>query len=464
LQRNQQAQEAKQAQLRMQIMPHAVALKGLQARLQGIDPKQNPEEYAAITHDIARNLAEVRQLINPDKNPQGNFFERGISDKLHLTSLKNREKKEADKRAQEQTQDESSAQSIAQGQVPYTETVPFKMELQKEQAAQKLAETRLHATADEQKRADFAAYQQAHPEYAGSFEEWTAQQTAAGRSGAPETEYQKAQLDYKNKMLALQEAKQRAASDPNNPAAKAALLRAQSDAEKSHAYMIRALAGAKGTDEGGAPLPGALETPNGTPVGSMFASNFYKSAQGIAQLNDAQGAINQVGSAVDKLYSSGGSLANPNVASALANPEWTAAKLAQGIVGQELSQEEREAVIAIRSAQENIQGMRKAAGGGLSNEQVNRLEAQLPGPNTPNAEFAKRQLQYLDLTLNRLAQGVPEAVGGPQFQGAWKKALDDTRKQQTSGNAHQYAIDENGKKRKVLDPKAQLPKGWKWAD
>ena len=107
----------------------------------------------------------------------------------------------------------------------------------------------------------------------------------------------------------------------------------------------------------------------------------------MAQLNDAQGAITQVGGAVDKLYASGGSLANPNVASALANPEWTAAKLMQGIVGQELSPEEREAVVAIRSAQENIQGMRKAAGGGLSNEQVNRLEAQLPGPNTPDAVF-----------------------------------------------------------------------------
>jgi hypothetical protein len=147
----------------------------------------------------------------------------------------------------------------------------------------------------------------------------------------------------------------------------------------------------------------------------MFSSNFYKSAQGMAQLNDAQGAINQVGAAVDKLFDSGGSLADPNVAAALANPQWTATKLMQGIVGQELSPEEREAVVAIRSAQENIQGMRKAAGGGLSNEQVNRLEAQLPGPNTPNLEFAKTQLEYLDLTLSRLAQGVPSAEGGAKF-------------------------------------------------
>jgi hypothetical protein len=32
------------------------------------------------------------------------------------------------------------------------------------------------------------------------------------------------------------------------------------------------------------------------------------------------------------------------------------------------------------------------------------------------------------------------------------------------GTVHQYAIDENGKRRKVLDPKAALPAGWKWED
>jgi hypothetical protein len=302
---------------------------------------------------------------------------------------------------------------------------------QKSADAIKEIEARSRVTIDAQKRAYFHAFQQEHPEYKGSFEEWTSQQSAAGKSSVSPTKYQQAQLDYKNKMLALQEAKQRAASDPNSPVAKAALLRAQGEAERSHAYMIRALAGAKGTDLKGAPLPGALETPGGTPVGSMFASNFYKSAQGMAQLNDAQGAINQVGGAVGKLFDSGGSLADPKVASALANPTWTASKLAQGIVGEALSPEEREAVVAIRSAQENIQGMRKAAGGGLSNEQVNRLEAQLPGPNTPNLEFAQSQLEYLNLTLERLSKGVPAAEGGATFQGPEgpkSKALNNVKK------------------------------------
>jgi hypothetical protein len=32
----------------------------------------------------------------------------------------------------------------------------------------------------------------------------------------------------------------------------------------------------------------------------------------------------------------------------------------------------------------------------------------------------------------------------------------------TDSGAHQYAIDQNGKRRKVLDPNAQLPQGWSW--
>ena len=104
--------------------------------------------------------------------------------------------------------------------------------------------------------------------------------------------------------------------------------------------MIRAQASAFGSYNG-KPLTGALETPEGETVGSMFASNFYKSAQGMAQLNDAQGSINQVGDAVSKLYQSGKSLSRPNIATALANPAWTAAKLAQGIAGKPLSPEER---------------------------------------------------------------------------------------------------------------------------
>jgi hypothetical protein len=192
---------------------------------------------------------------------------------------------------------------------------------------------------------------------------------------------------------------------------------------RDEAYWIRAQASVFG-EVNGKPLPGALTTSGGHTIGSSFGSQYTKSAQAMAQLNDAGGAINNLGNALSKLYGAGSGLNQPNVAEALAHHEWTTAQIAQGLVGKTLTPEEREAVTAIVSARENIQGMRKAAGGGLSNEQVNRLEAQLPGPGTPNAEYAKSQLTLLNQTLQRLSEGVPVTVGGYTFK--WEKPVGGT--------------------------------------
>lgn len=123
---NDRARQARDAKLRAQVIPHAVAIKGLQVKLQGLDPQKDAAEYAAVTHDIARNLAEVRGILHPDHDPSGNFFERGITDKLHLTSLKQREQKEAANRGKGSAQDESEAQALAQGSPSYTETPQYK--------------------------------------------------------------------------------------------------------------------------------------------------------------------------------------------------------------------------------------------------------------------------------------------------------------------------------------------------
>jgi hypothetical protein len=125
---NDAARKAKQDELRAKVFPHAVAIKGLQQKLSATT---DPHEQAAITHDIARNLAEVRQMIHPDENPQGNFFERGITDKLHLTTLKNRQDKEKAQQASGAKQDESQAQSIAQGSVPFGQTSGAMLEAKK---------------------------------------------------------------------------------------------------------------------------------------------------------------------------------------------------------------------------------------------------------------------------------------------------------------------------------------------
>ena len=208
-----------------------------------------------------------------------------------------------------------------------------------------------------------------------------------------QNEYRAAQLDLQQKKEELAAAKFAAEQDPNNPATRQKLLAAQARMTQAQAYALRAQGQMLGSYNG-KPLPGALMTETGSPMGASFGGNYFKSSQSLAQLNDAQGSIKATGDTLKALYSSGGSLNDPTVAAALANPQWSAAKLLQGVAAGSLTPEQTDAVIAIKSAQENIQGMRKAAGGGLSNEQVNRLEAQLPGANTPDAAYAAKQLEY----------------------------------------------------------------------
>lgn len=225
------------------------------------------------------------------------------------------------------------------------------------------------------------------------------------------------EIQIRKDTLAFQEAKQAAAEDPNSFTNKLKLQQLQGQLERDYSYYARYYGEYQGTTPGGITLPGALLLPGGGPVGSTLAGNYFKSSQAMSQLNDAKGAINSVGTSLKALYDSGSSLNNPNVVAALANPEWTVNKLLQGIAAKTLTPQEVDAVVSIKSARENIQGMRKAAGGGLSNEQVDRLEAQLPGPNTPNYAYAQSQLGYLNQTLGRLSEGVPQASGGYGFGG-----------------------------------------------
>jgi hypothetical protein len=235
-------------------------------------------------------------------------------------------------------------------------------------------------------------------------------------------EYKKSTLELRKAEHDLHEAQFKASQDPNNPAYRLKLFQAQTAFTRANSYALNAESRAFGkvspnlVPQNAVPLPGAVTTPEGETIGSSFANQYVKSAQSMAQLNDAGGAVNTLSTKLKDLYDSGGGLNNPVIAEALQHHEWAAAQVAQGIVAKTLNPKEREVVTAIISARENIQGMRKAAGGGLSNEQVNRLEAQLPGPETPNAAYAVSQLNLLNQTLQRLSEGVPVTVGGQVFK------------------------------------------------
>lgn len=145
---NDAARKAKQDELRAKVFPHAIAMKGINDQIAALDEKAPDymDKKAALTHDLARNLAEVRQMIHPDENPQGNFFERGITDKLHLTNLKNREQKEGKRRAEGVNQDQQQAETLAQGVVPYDKTPAALLEKQKATDAQVLADKKAKPT------------------------------------------------------------------------------------------------------------------------------------------------------------------------------------------------------------------------------------------------------------------------------------------------------------------------------
>ena len=126
---NAAAQQAKHQQLQMQVMPHGVAIKGIQERIKSLDTKDPhyDDMKSALTAEMARHISGINDLLYPEKdpNPKGNFFQRDFMDKLHLTSLKNRQsrydeiKKTRDAQQQKrQGQSQESAEALAEGQVP----------------------------------------------------------------------------------------------------------------------------------------------------------------------------------------------------------------------------------------------------------------------------------------------------------------------------------------------------------
>jgi hypothetical protein len=193
---NERARQAKLSELQMRLLPHGLAIRGLQEQIQALNPpvldpkaagydKDKADEFNTqkqyLTNEIAKNLYAFREILHPDENPQGNFFERGITDKLHLTHLQSRIKKAGEKKAKGEKQDTESAQAIAQGAVPWGQTPEGQKLAYMRETQIEAAKARAQGTADAMKRHDYEQYQLQHPEYTGTFEQWVAEQGAVGR-------------------------------------------------------------------------------------------------------------------------------------------------------------------------------------------------------------------------------------------------------------------------------------------
>ena len=106
-------------------------------------------------------------------------------------------------------------------------------------------------------------------------------------------DWHKATIQLRKDKEALDEAKFKASQDKDNPVNRIKLKSAQAAAERSAAYMMRAQAATFGTYNG-KPLPGAVVTAEGDPVGSAFQGNVKPTSTEIGRADLAGSALDQM--------------------------------------------------------------------------------------------------------------------------------------------------------------------------
>lgn len=218
----------------------------------------------------------------------------------------------------------------------------------------------------------------------------------------------------------------KAQNDPNSPAYRLAIQRANTAnanaaaaMERAQAYALNATGANLGTDTHGKTLSGATILPSGSPVGSRFQTSVQKHESNVAQFNDVLGATDNLENTARRLVAKGGkgALSDSIIAAALAEPEGTFGKWMQGqMANGRMTPEQRDYVTNLRAYRENLQALRKSAGGGVSDSQVDRLMEMAPGAATPDLDYLLRQTGQIRATANRLSKGIPEVEGGTKVE------------------------------------------------
>lgn len=240
-----------------------------------------------------------------------------------------------------------------------------------------------------------------------------------------QTDAARANVELRNAQAAFKQAQ----ADPNSPLFKQTQQRLQTAqanaaaaAQRAQAYMGRYLQSAYGTGLNGEVLPGASiigdDNGNQSVVGTGNAAQATKAQSNAAQFNDVHGALDTVESAAKNLVAKGGKLNSPGVAAAMAQPAGTLGQWLQGEgVKANLSPEERAYVQAIAQAHENIQALRKSAGGTATDSAVAKLDALIPGASTPDLNYLLGQTGQIRATAERLGKGATTVAGGLHVRG-----------------------------------------------
>ena len=130
VQNDAQRKQNQQDELKRQTAPHVMAITGLQKKLEGIDQKANPNEYAGTVNEIQNHVHAIREAYHPDaKLGIGDWLKTYTTDRMHITNHDARVKDIAAKNAASVAQDSSQAQAYAQGST--TSSNEYNVEKQK---------------------------------------------------------------------------------------------------------------------------------------------------------------------------------------------------------------------------------------------------------------------------------------------------------------------------------------------
>lgn len=232
-----------------------------------------------------------------------------------------------------------------------------------------------------------------------------------------------------NELRAAQTAFDKAKIDPSSPlfrqtAQRLATAQANAGAaqQRAQAYMGNYLMHSQNTDLSGNTLAGAPvisdDEGNQSVVGSTNAGTAIKNQSNAAQFNDVHGALDNLEGTARALVAKGGSVNSPGVVTALGQPAGTLGKWLQGAgVKANLTPEERAYVQSVASAHENIQALRKSAGGTATDSAVEKLDSMIPNASTPDLNYLLGQTGQIRATATRLGKGATVAAGGLSVKG-----------------------------------------------
>lgn len=138
-----------------------------------------------------------------------------------------------------------------------------------------------------------------------------------------------------------------------------------------------------------------------------------------ALINDIRGGIQTTKQAAEKLDKSFDAGSRALLAAGLADPTTTSMQFFQSIPRGSLTEAQENYIIQLFQLREQAMAMRSVLGAGQGSEDLRRaILSTIPGPGTPSASYALKQLDAFERVLGRLEKGVVTLPPGLNLQKA----------------------------------------------